>query len=177
MWERRFWLCVFTDRSAYLIRPPGAISFVARRKILKKGVQRGLRPPLIPWGSCGTVSRTYFVRTFFPQGDFLRARNSAFDAIKSAAVPRSKYPWGAMDWMILIAVAGLLTYEFNSSKKGHLFYRSDFTTRSATSRLHCAHGATSCLSPAGSSFTYMRKEQLWTSNSSKISSRTWRRTH
>ena len=51
-----------------------------------------------------TVSRTYFVPTTFPQGDFLRARNGACDAIKSrmactsallpcalrAAVPRSR---------------------------------------------------------------------------------------
>ena len=32
----------------------------------------------------------------FPQGDFRWARNGAFDAIKSASVPRSKCPWGTL---------------------------------------------------------------------------------
>ena len=43
-------LVCFTFLPAALLnlRPPGAPSFVARRKIEEKGVQRGLRPPLIP---------------------------------------------------------------------------------------------------------------------------------
>ena len=52
--------------------------------------------PLNPLGLMFWAILTCCVRTTFPQGDFLRARNGACDAIKSAAVPRSKYPWGAL---------------------------------------------------------------------------------
>ena len=62
------------------------------------GLWRGpyWRPPFRIPGVMFWATLTCCVRTAFPQGDFLRARNGAFDAIKSAAVPRSKYPWGAL---------------------------------------------------------------------------------
>ena len=42
--------CVFTG-ILFSVGPPGAPSFVARRKIGEKGVPRGLRPPLDPRGN------------------------------------------------------------------------------------------------------------------------------
>ena len=47
-----------------------------------------LAAPLNPLELIVTGNRTCCVRTIFPQGDFLRARNGAFDAIKSAAALR-----------------------------------------------------------------------------------------
>ena len=45
-----FLFCVFTG-ILFSVGPPGAPSFVARRKIGEKGVPRGLRPPLDPRGN------------------------------------------------------------------------------------------------------------------------------
>ena len=73
------------------------------------GLWRGpyWRPPLDPRSN--VLGHTdVLCANLFPQGDFLRARNGAFDAIKSAAVPRSKYPWGALSLIPLPLRAALL---------------------------------------------------------------------
>ena len=64
-------------------RPSGTPSFDARRKIGEKGVSRGCGP-LNPRSNVLGHSDV-LCAYLFPPGDFLRARNGAFDAIKSAA--------------------------------------------------------------------------------------------
>ena len=65
--------------------PSGGTIFRCTTKDIEERRAKGVATPFNPLGLMRDSILTYFVPTFFPQGDFLRARNGAFDAIKSAA--------------------------------------------------------------------------------------------
>ena len=108
-----FYLLSFTclPTSLLIQRPPGAIVFsccvltdsdmassrwslrgrylsLREERYRRKTRQRAPKPPFGFWLLYGGLEgRRAYV---------LRVRRNAIDAIKSAAVPRSKYPWGAL---------------------------------------------------------------------------------
>ena len=77
----------FTNRSTFPT-PFGDSIFRCTAKDRGERRAKGIAIPLNPLELIVTGNRTCFVRTIFPQGDFLRARTGAFDAIKSAAALR-----------------------------------------------------------------------------------------
>ena len=67
--------------------PSGGHIFLCLKKDMEERQTKGAAAPLDPRGNVLEDAR----RTVC-----LRIRNGACDAIKSSAVPRSKYPWGAL---------------------------------------------------------------------------------